>query len=226
MQLAGTPGDGNWKETRRAISLRMALDGPRGAMSSLRFRSFYFMVHEIVLYGDPVLRERGKLVPEITPEVLALADDMIETMEAAEGIGLAAPQIGRSLQLAVVDVTGAEDACTYLKVDGVDTPLEALMPLRFVNPTLEFPSKAKGSLREGCLSFPEVRVEIKRPDAVRAKLTLLDGRTVVLETDGLLARAIQHECDHLFGILFIDRASPAQKIALKKKIQRMREEYQ
>jgi peptide deformylase len=80
-------------------------------------------------------------------------------------------------------------------------------------------------MNEGCLSFPEVRAQISRPDVVRAKLTLLDGRTIEMETDGLLSRAIQHETDHLNGVLFIDRASPAVKLTLKRKIQRMRDEF-
>ncbi len=183
------------------------------------------MVREIVLYGDQVLRERCQPVAEITPEILALAEDMLETMVEAEGIGLAAPQIGLGIQLAVVDVTGMKDPLTFLKVDGVDTAWESLMPLKFINPSLEFPSKVKSVMNEGCLSFPDVRTEIRRPEVVKVKLTLLDGRTVTIETDGLLSRAIQHEADHLFGVLFIDRASPGAKLSLKRKIQKMWQEY-
>ncbi|RYD34436.1 MAG: peptide deformylase [Verrucomicrobiaceae bacterium] len=182
------------------------------------------MIREIVLYGDPVLRLKCPPVQEITPAILALSEDMIETMHAAEGVGLAAPQIGESLRLAVIDVTGAENPCTYLRVDGKDIPLEEIMPLKFVNPTLSM-GKAKAFMNEGCLSFPEIRTEIRRGDAVTANLTLLDGRAIILETDGLLSRAIQHETDHLNGILFIDRASPAAKLGLKKKIKKMWDEY-
>ncbi|MDB6132105.1 MAG: peptide deformylase [Verrucomicrobiales bacterium] len=182
------------------------------------------MIREIVLYGDPVLRLKCPPVKEITPAILALSEDMIETMHAAEGVGLAAPQIGESLRLAVIDVTGAENPCTYLRVDGKDVPLEEMMPLKFVNPTLSM-GKEKAFMNEGCLSFPEIRTEIRRGDAVTASLTLLDGRAITLETDGLLSRAIQHETDHLNGILFIDRASPAAKLGLKKKIKKMWDEY-
>ncbi|MES2706002.1 MAG: peptide deformylase [Verrucomicrobiota bacterium] len=182
------------------------------------------MIREIVLYGDPVLRLKCPPVKEITPALQALADDMIETMNAAEGVGLAAPQIGETLRLAVIDVTGAENPCTYLRVDGQDTPLEEMMPLKFINPTLSM-GKEKAIMNEGCLSFPEIRTEIRRGDAVTANLTLLDGRSITLETDGLLSRAIQHETDHLNGILFIDRATPAAKLSLKKKIRKMWDEY-
>lgn len=182
------------------------------------------MIRDIVLYGDPVLRLKCPPIHEITPELLALAEDMVETMEAAEGVGLAAPQIGETLRLAVIDVTGAEHPCTFLKVDGQEARLEDYMPLKFINPELNM-GKAKAIMNEGCLSFPEVRAEIRRGDVVKAELTLLDGRRILLETDGLLSRAIQHETDHLNGILFIDRATPAAKLSLKKKIQKMWDEY-
>lgn len=182
------------------------------------------MIREIVLYGDPVLRVKCPPVTAFTPELEALANDMVETMEAAEGVGLAAPQIGETLRLAVIDVSGAEHPCTFLKVDGQDANLADHMPLKFTNPELSM-GKAKAIMNEGCLSFPELRTEIRRGDVVKAKLTLLDGRTITLETDGLLSRAIQHETDHLNGILFIDRATPAAKLSLKKKIHKMWDEY-
>jgi peptide deformylase len=183
------------------------------------------MVREIVLYGDPVLREKGKRVTEITPDLHALAADMLETMEEAQGIGLAAQQVGLPIQFAVVDVSGAKDPLTFLRVDGQETALADIMPLVFMNPELSFPGREKAVMNEGCLSFPEIRADIRRPDVVRAKVTLLDGRTVEIETDGLLSRVIQHETDHLMGILFIDRTSPAVKLTLKRKIQRMWEKY-
>lgn len=185
------------------------------------------MVREIVLYGDPVLRQKCRPVTEITPELHALAADMLETMEAAHGVGLAAPQIGLDMQFAVIDVSDtSEPPQTFLKVDGQETPLEEMMPLVFMNPELSFPQKDKAVMNEGCLSFPDVRADVTRPDVVLAKVTLLDGRKVEIETDGLLSRAIQHETDHLFGVLFIDRISAAGKLALKRKIQRMREKLE
>lgn len=183
------------------------------------------MVREIVLYGDPVLREKCKPVTEITPEIHALAADMLETMDAADGVGLAAPQVSSGIQLAVVDVTGTKEPLTFLRVNGEEARMEDWMPLIFMNPKLSFPAKEKVVMNEGCLSFPELRADIRRPNVVKATLLLADGRTMEIETDGLLSRALQHETDHLMGILFIDRVSPAVKLTLKRKIQKMWEKY-
>jgi peptide deformylase len=183
------------------------------------------MIRDIVIFGNPVLREKCALVTAVTDEVRALAADLVDTMHAAEGVGLAAPQVGVALQLAVVDVRDAKEALTYLRVDGIDKSIEEMNPLIFTNPKLEFPTRPKGSMNEGCLSFPELRAPVTRPEEVRATVTLLDGTTILIETDGLFGRAIQHETDHLNGILFIDRTTPAAKLSLKKKIRIMQEEW-
>lgn len=183
------------------------------------------MVLDIVIFGNPVLREKCAIVSEVTDEIRALAEDLVDTMHAAEGVGLAAPQVGVARQLAVVDVRDAKEPLTYLRVDGVDKTVEEMNPLIFMNPKLEFPTKPKGSMNEGCLSFPELRAPVTRPDEIKATLTLLDGSTILIETDGLFARAIQHETDHLNGILFIDRTTPAAKLSLKKKIRIMQDEW-
>ncbi len=183
------------------------------------------MIRDIVIFGNATLREKCALVKEVTSEVQALAVDLVDTMRAADGVGLAAPQVDVAWQLAVVDVAEAEEPMTYLRVDGVDKTLAEMSPLIFLNPRLEFPGKAKGSMNEGCLSFPELRAPVTRPEDVRATLTMLDGRVIVLETDGLFGRAIQHETDHLNGILFIDRTTPASKLSLKKKIRVMQDEW-
>lgn len=175
------------------------------------------MIRTIVLYGHPVLREKGAEVLKVTDELRALAEDLVDTMRDAEGVGLAAQQVGEAVQMAVVDVSGSEDPATFFRLNGQDQGWEELMPLVFLNPRIEALSpKVKGS--EGCLSFPEVRAEIPRPEIIRATLETLDGKTLVIETDGLLARAIQHETDHLNGILFIDRMSSASKLSLRKMI--------
>lgn len=176
-----------------------------------------------MLFGDPVLREKGIKVDEVTEEIRVLASDMIETMEDAEGVGLAAQQIGLPLQLAVVDVSEATDAATFVKVNGEETSLEDIMPLIFLNPEIHG-GQEQISDTEGCLSFPEIRAEIKRPGTIRATLSTLDGKTFELETDGLLARAIQHETDHLNGILFIDRMSTAKKMSLRKSLKALKRE--
>ena len=183
------------------------------------------MILPIVLYGDPVLRTKGKPVTEVTPEVRRLAADMLETMYDARGVGLAAQQVGVAIQLAVVDVSHDPQCITYLRVNGEDTPMGAIMPLIFLNPKLDF-GKAKATSEEGCLSFPDVRENIRRSSGLKATLTLLNGETIVLETDGLLSRAIQHETDHLNGVLFIDRVSAAAKIGMKRRLREAQEDWQ
>ena len=181
------------------------------------------MIRKIVQYGHPVLREKGAKVSEVTLELRELADDMIETMRDADGVGLAAQQIGIAKQMAVVDVTEAKEPMTYLRVNGEDIALEDLMPLVFLNPKIEGDGP-KIADQEGCLSFPEIRADIKRPGAIKASLGNLDGEKFEIETDGLLARAIQHEADHLNGILFIDRMTTAKKMSLRKTLKAIQRE--
>ena len=178
------------------------------------------MILDIVQYGHPVLRERCKPVVEIDDKLRQLVADMLETMYDANGVGLAAPQVGVALRLAVVDVAHDPECITFLKVGGSDAPLESIMPLVFINPELEFTGPKERDL-EGCLSIQDVRAEVNRPGAIKAKLPQLDGTVLEIETDGLLARAIQHETDHLNGVLFIDRVSPAAKIGLRRKLRRL-----
>lgn len=182
------------------------------------------MVRPIVIYGDPVLRAKCARVEEVTDEIRTLASDMIETMVEAQGVGLAAPQVGIPLQLAVIDVSHDPECVTYLRVNGSDTDLASIMPLIFINPVLEL-IDPKASEQEGCLSFPDIRAMITRPEQVKATVTTLDGDQLVIETDGLFSRAIQHETDHLNGRLFIDRMPAASKASLKGKIKRMMADY-
>ena len=182
------------------------------------------MVRPIVIYGDPVLRTKCRPVKEVTVEIRELATDMIETMIEAKGVGLAAPQVGEPIQLAVIDVSHDPECISYLRVNGEVAEMKNIMPLVFLNPRLEL-IEPKESEQEGCLSFPDIRAMITRPEAVKATLTTLDGETVVIETDGLFSRAIQHETDHLHGRLFIDRMPAATKAGLKGKIKRMMAEY-
>lgn len=145
---------------------------------------------------------------------------MIETMVGANGVGLAAPQIGVDLQLAVVDVSHDPECVSYLKVNGKDAELEDIMPLVFINPSLEF-GQEKDIEYEGCLSIEGIRSEVRRPADIKATLPQLDGTTLIIETDGLLARAIQHETDHLNGILFVDRLSAVGKVSVKNRLKRL-----
>jgi len=175
------------------------------------------MILDIVQYGEPVLRKKCEPVSEVDSSIEKLAEDMIETMRDADGIGLAAPQIGKDIRLAIVDVAHDPECVSFFKVNGEDAKLEDHMPLVFLNPQMEL-SGPKESDNEGCLSIQEIRAKVKRPTIVKANMPQLDGTVKEVETDGLLARAIQHEVDHLNGILFTDRISSTTKTRLKRKL--------
>lgn len=181
------------------------------------------MILKIVKYGNPVLRAKGRTIDNITDEVRELAQNMIETMHAANGVGLAAQQVGAPVQLTVVDVGDVEDRPSTLLIEGKQCKLEDWMPMILLNPELE-QGKEKEIGIEGCLSFPEVTADIERAVSVKAKARTLDGRDIVFEATGLLARALQHEVDHLHGVLFIDRMNSATKASLAGRLKRMQKE--
>jgi peptide deformylase len=181
------------------------------------------MVLEIVKYGDPVLRQKGAPVKEINDKLRRLAIDMLETMEAANGVGLAAQQVGVPLQMAVIDVAEMEDRPSTMSIDGKAVKLEEHMPLILLNPELEL-SGEKEPGTEGCLSFPEVTAEILRSFKVKARAQTIEGEELEFEATGLLARALQHEVDHLQGVLFIDRMNSATRTALAGRLKRLQKE--
>lgn len=183
------------------------------------------MIREIVQYGDPVLRLRCRPVTEVNRELMELVDDMLETMKDANGVGLAAPQVGVDLRLAVIDVSHDPECISFLKVNGEDADLLSIMPLIFINPDLAF-GQAKDFGMEGCLSIRGIRAEVRRPEAVKATLPQLDGSVLVVETDGLLARALQHEIDHLNGVLFVDRLPAVAKVSMRNRLKRLLDDYQ
>ncbi len=174
-------------------------------------------------YGDPALRLKGKPVAEVDARIRELADNMLETMRAANGIGLAAQQVGEALQLTVVDVSAVEDRPSTMAWNGKEANLKDHMPLIILNPRIETgPEKEIAS--EGCLSFPEISADIERAGWAKVEAQTLDGERVEIEATGLLARALQHEIDHLNGILFIDRMSSAAKAGLSSKLKRLQKE--
>lgn len=181
------------------------------------------MILDIVKYGEPVLRQKGKNVGKITDEIRELAANMIETMNDANGVGLAAQQVGVPVQLTVLGVEATEERPSTMTIDGKLADIAEWMPMVLINPVLEL-GKEKESGSEGCLSFPEITAEIERSSSVRAKGRLLDGREIEFEATGLLARALQHETDHLNGILFIDRMQSATRTALGGKLKRLQRE--
>jgi peptide deformylase len=172
------------------------------------------MVLPIVKYGHPVLRQKGAKIEALTPEIRQLIGDMLETMAAAHGVGLAAQQIGQALQLAVVDVRGVEDRPSTLERDGQPADVAAFMPVLLINPEIKPLSDAVAG-PEGCLSFPEIYADIARPERIEVTTTNAQGERVTFRCGGLLSRAIQHETDHLNGILFIDRMERARKQELQ-----------
>ncbi len=181
------------------------------------------MIREIVQYGHPVLRQKCRPVTEVDEAIIELVADMLDTMVEANGVGLAAPQVGEDVRLAVIDVSHDPECVSFLKVNGEDAELESIMPLVFINPELEF-SQEKESGTEGCLSIRGIRSEVRRPAAVKATLPQLDGSVLEIETDGLLARALQHEIDHLNGVLFVDRLTAVAKVSMKNRLKRLLEE--
>ena len=176
------------------------------------------MLLDILKYGDPVLRQKGERVEKITPEIKQLVDDMIETVHEAHGIGLAAQQVGRPLQLAAVDVNGVEDRPSRMSIDGEPVNPEDYMPLILLNPEWTAVGDTKKEAPEGCLSFPEVYGDINRHDEIDVKAIDENGEAVAFRCGGLLARAIQHEWDHLQGILFIDRMDAITRAELKPEV--------
>ncbi|HWF19580.1 MAG TPA: peptide deformylase, partial [Verrucomicrobiae bacterium] len=180
----------------------------------------YQMILEVVKYGDPVLRAKGARIETITPAIGRLIDDMFETMYHARGIGLAAQQVGHALQLTVIDVREAVDRPSTLELDGKPAEPNDFMPLVLINPQVNaVKTSAKAEGPEGCLSFPEIFADITRPESVDVVAMDRDGKRVEFRCGGLLARAVQHETDHLNGILFIDRMDSETKSNLKPEIE-------
>ena len=181
------------------------------------------MILPILEYGDPILRAKGKPIENIDDRIRELAANMIETMHAANGVGLAAQQVGEALQLTVLDVSLVEDRPSTLKVDGKEVDPKAAMPLVLINPEIELHGATETGV-EGCLSFPEITGDIERATSVIVRAQTLEGSTIEIEATGFLARAIQHEGDHLNGILFIDRMNSAAKAALSSRLKRLQKE--
>jgi peptide deformylase len=174
----------------------------------------------IVQYGDPVLRAKGKRIATIDDAVGELVANMIETMREANGVGLAAQQVGRALLVTVIDVSGVADRPSTMRLDGVEVEPKAAMPLVLLNLELSLGEETAVEA-EGCLSFPEISADISRATAVVARAQTLEGVTIEIEATGMLARVLQHEADHLNGILFIDRMSAATKVALASRLKRL-----
>jgi peptide deformylase len=181
------------------------------------------MILKVVKYGSPVLRKKGAHIEGITPEIKKLIGDMFETMYAYKGVGLAAQQVGQALQLTVIDVRGVADRPSSLELKGKPADVAEIMPLVLINPELT-PVGDPAAGPEGCLSFPEIFGEITRPQFVDVKALNEKGKAIEFRAGGLLSRAIQHEWDHLQGILFIDRMDKKTKEELKPELDALQAE--
>jgi len=156
------------------------------------------MILPIYVEPQPILREPTATIPEITPEIRELAASMRETMHAAKGIGLAAPQVGKGVAICVIEISEERDS--------ESTPFTALL-----NPKILWRSQRKAKLEEGCLSIPSVYGVVKRPESVTVRYTDLEGKEREETAHGLFARVIQHEVDHLKGVLFTDYVPEAHR---------------
>ena len=178
------------------------------------------MLLPIVQYGTPVLRQKGARIDGVTPTIKKLIGDMLETMYAHKGVGLAAQQIGLALQLTVLDVRGVTDRPSSLELRGTPVDVAEFMPLVLMNPQITVIGKPLAG-PEGCLSFPEIFGEITRPEIVDVEALDKEGKAIQFRCGGLLARAIQHETDHLHGILFIDRMDKNTKEELRPQLEQL-----
>lgn len=164
---------------------------------------------DICIYGNPVLRKKAKLVTEFNDELQDFIEEMTEDMYTKDGIGLAAPQVGRSVRLIIVDHTGGEDA-----------------PHVLINPEITDFSEEEIDYEEGCLSIPDINLVVKRPGVISVKALNRDGCEIVFkDVDGLFARVLQHEIDHLNGIMFVDRASPVRRQLISGKLKKLAKQY-
>ena len=165
---------------------------------------------DILIHPDPRLKKVCPAVSDITPELRILANDMLETMYDAPGIGLAAPQVGHLARLIVMDCVKEEDA--------------PAQPMALFNPEITWQSEALSTYEEGCLSIPDQYAEVQRPEAVRVRWLDLDGKPQEQEFDGLWATCVQHEIDHLDGKLFIDYLKPLRRQMITRKMVKLKKE--
>jgi peptide deformylase len=174
----------------------------------------------IIEVPDPILRAASAPVERVDDELRKLAADMFETMYEAPGIGLAAVQVAVTRRLVVIDLQEPDPAAA----EGDEEAPPLRRPFVFVNPEIVHRSDARKSYNEGCLSIPDQYAEIERPDIVRARWIDLDGRQQEGEFDGLMSVCLQHEVDHLDGVLFIDHLSRLKRDMIVRKVVKSRRE--
>lgn len=173
------------------------------------------MILPIYVFGHDALRHDTKPVTENTEAVQTLIDNMIETMRAANGLGLAAPQVGRTERIFVVDLLPIADE---LYADGIDVPEQ---PMVFINPEITWESDTTTKFEEGCLSIPDVREPVRRPERVQVEYLDRNFEEQSYEMSDMLARVVQHEYDHLEGVLFTDHLSAFRRRLLRRTLRKM-----
>lgn len=175
-------------------------------------------IRPLIILPDSVLRQVSTPVPTITPEIKALAADMLETMYDAPGIGLAAIQVGVPQRVVTIDLSKrAEDQEREEGAEMSPTLDEPRKPMIFINPEVVWSSEERSVYEEGCLSIPEYYEEVERPASVKVRYMDLDGKPQEMAADGLLATCLQHEIDHLNGVLFIDYLSRLKRERVTKR---------
>ena len=178
----------------------------------------------VTQYGESILRETGQPVTQFDDTLKQLAEDMVETMYAAEGVGLAAQQVDKALMICVVDVAGLPDEELDYQLDGLRQPIDLIMPMVLVNPLIrELPGKVLWG-EEGCLSFPGIRGDVPRQEVIEVSFQDVRGTAHILTCSGWFARVVQHEVDHLNGRLFIDQMDKRQLRLLDSKLKRLKRE--
>ncbi len=177
------------------------------------------MVLEVLTYPDPRLRKKGVAVTAVTQELVTLAQNMLETMYDSKGIGLAAPQVGQSVRLIVLDTRPRDEEGRYDLEDMSELEKTIEQPIVLFNPTITKFS-GKTTYEEGCLSVPTFFEFVDRYDYVEVSALNIKGAQILIEADGLLAICLQHEMDHLDGKLFIDRLSTLKSSRIKKRIEK------
>ena len=180
------------------------------------------MTLRITQYGENVLHQKGKAVESFDTELSQLSTDMLEAMHQVQGIGLAAQQVGKAIRFCVVDVPDHPDYPMACILDGKPLSPSLLMPLSLANPEVSALPSDEYYYEEGCLSFPEIRGDVARPERILVRYQDLDGAQHELECDGLLARCIQHEADHLDGILFIERMEKEVYAEIKSEVKALK----
>ena len=176
------------------------------------------MKYDVVTYGAPVLREKANPIEEINEDIRQLAADMLQTMYASNGIGLAGQQIGKALAICVVDVPQEHDESAR---GNTQVDPEIHMPLVMINPVIT-QRVGESTGEEGCLSVPDIVVPVKRAAEVTVEFLDVAGFKQSIHAGGLLARAVQHELDHLNGVLVVDRVSAVKRVALRGKLKRLK----